>query len=324
MSEISKSLLKWYYRNARTLPWRVIKKQHPNPYHVWVSEIMLQQTTVQTVIPYFDRFLETFPTAESLANAEENAVLNLWQGLGYYSRARNLHAGAKQILNLGKFPNTFQDLQNIKGVGRYTASAIASIAFSEKVPVVDGNVKRVFARLFCLTEIGKKLEDKVFTLSKKEMPETSAGDYNSAVMDLGATICSPTSPLCEECPIQKSCQSYQKFCVDKFPIKEEKKKIPERYGIVFLCEKKEKILIRKREEGILKGLYELPWNEVEKKDFENIESKIVKHAFTHFHLYLKIQKSGKEENGIWVAKEKLSNYPISTLFQKVLQTCVLS
>lgn len=317
MKRISKPLLEWYYAHARDLPWRVVKDLHPNPYFVWVSEIMLQQTGVKTVIPYFERFIQAFPTVDVLAGVDQDAVLNLWQGLGYYSRARNLHAGAKQIMDEGEFPQTASELLKIKGIGPYTSAAIASLSFGEKIPVVDGNVKRVFARLFCLEETGQALHDKSFDLSMAEIQE-NPGDYNSAVMDLGATVCAPRNPKCDVCPLKKRCDSFGAKCVSDYPRKMEKKPMPVKYGIVSWVEKGGKLLIRKREQGILKGLYELPWYEVDKADYDKVDSDFVKHTFTHFHLYLKVVRTDQVTKGQFVRLENLEDYPFSTLMKKVL------
>ncbi|MBN1783435.1 MAG: A/G-specific adenine glycosylase, partial [Alphaproteobacteria bacterium] len=318
MGKISKPLLFWYYNSARDLPWRVVKDLHPNPYFVWVSEVMLQQTGVKTVIPYFQRFIQAFPTVDVLAKANQDQVLSLWQGLGYYSRARNLHAGAKQIVAMGEFPQTAIELLKIKGIGPYTSAAIGSISFGETIPVVDGNVKRVFSRLFCLEEKGQALHDRAFELSLAEI-ESSPGDYNSALMDLGATVCSPRNPQCEICPLKLNCCAFKAGCVLDYPKKIEKKPMPTKYGIVAWVEKDGELLIRKREQGILKGLYELPWDEVEKTDYDKIDSDFVKHTFTHFHLYLKIVRTKKIQEGQFILFESLKDYPFSTLMKKILK-----
>lgn len=318
MKSFAALLLKWYAQEARAMPWRVVGQCHPNPYAVWVSEIMLQQTTVKTVLPYYDVFLKRFPTVKDLAIASEESILHAWQGLGYYSRARNLHQGAQFVSAKGSFPRTFLDWQSVKGVGRYTAAALASFCAGESVPVVDGNVKRVFARLFCLEEMGQDLEKTVFKLSQTEMKGVLAGDYNSAVMDLGAMICSPQNPQCLLCPVSKICQAFKAQKVKEYPKSLPKKELPIRYGIVRWIELKGALCIRKRETGILKGLYELPWDEVSEDIFKKQKGDSIKHTFTHFHLFLKVRVSEQKE-GILIPLSELSRYPFSNLMKKVLK-----
>ncbi len=322
MREFSEKLLAWYYDVARELPFRVVGKVHPNPYHVWVSEIMLQQTTVATVIDYFNRWMTRFPTLQDLADADEHDVLKAWEGLGYYSRARNLHFTAKDLVDNygGQFPSMSKELVKLKGIGPYTAAAISSIAFDESIVVVDGNVCRVMARLHMLPEVAKALEESARLKAQKVMPDHHCGDFNSALMELGATLCSPTSPSCEDCPVQEFCKAYAKNKVDQFPKPKPKLAQPQKYGKVFWMERDGKVFIRKRTEGLLKNLWELPWVEIDSKEFDQIDQKPVRHVFSHFKLGLKVIDADLESEGIWVEKSKLLDYPFSKLMLKVLGT----
>lgn len=214
---IRRKLLDWYDKSKRNLPWRNTK----DPYSIWISEVMLQQTQVKTVIPYYERWIETFPTLEKLAGAPEQKILKLWEGLGYYSRARNLKKAAQIITKElgGKVPNTVTDLQNLPGIGRYTADAIASIAFGLKTPVLDGNVKRVLSRLFCMNENGSTSasENRLWQRARDLLSVRRPGDFNQALMELGATICMPKSPTCPQCPLSTTCEAFLKGDPDLFP-----------------------------------------------------------------------------------------------------------
>ncbi|MEZ6191711.1 MAG: A/G-specific adenine glycosylase [Phycisphaerales bacterium] len=205
VGKVRQRLLKWYDAHRRHLPWRADKSETPNPYHVLVSEAMLQQTQVATVIPYFNRFIEALPTVDDLAAADEQAVLRLWQGLGYYRRARNLHAAAKAIQQEhgGKVPDTIEALLKLPGVGRYTAGAIASIAYGRPAPILDGNVARVLARLFLIEQPvdAPKTRNTLWQLAEQLVPDKRAGDFNQAVMELGALVCTKVNPSCEACPL---------------------------------------------------------------------------------------------------------------------------
>lgn len=251
----SELLLSWYYQNKRILPWRKTK----NPYFIWISEIMLQQTRVETVHDYYLHFLACFPTIHDLANAPQQNVLKVWEGLGYYSRARNLQKTAQIICqqNNGVFPNTYAELLKLPGIGPYTAGAVASIAFDERVPAIDGNVYRVSSRFFGFREnierpsSQRALRDMVANC----LPTHSVGDFNQALMELGATICIPVRPKCELCPIQNQCDAWIEGDAPSLPIHE--KKPPQKEMDVTLClaTYKDKIVICKRKEQLLKGLY---------------------------------------------------------------------
>lgn len=253
-------LLKWYQENARILPWR----DNPLPYYVWVSEIMLQQTRVEAVKPYFSRFIEALPDIEALANAQEEVLLKLWEGLGYYNRVRNLQKAALQVMKEygGILPKSYEKLLELPGIGSYTAGAIASIAYKIPVPAVDGNVLRVLSRLMedredILKQSVKKRAEK---LLKETMPKERASDFNQAMMELGAIICLPNGlPKCEECPISSVCSAKQKGVMMELPVKSSKKprKIEER--TILLISNNKKIAIHKRaDKGLLAGLYEFP------------------------------------------------------------------
>jgi A/G-specific adenine glycosylase len=220
-AQFAQRLLRWYDRNRRQLPWRVARGHRPDPYHVLVSEAMLQQTQVQTVVPYFNRLLKALPTLQDLAAADEQIVLRLWQGLGYYSRARNLKKAAERILAVhdGVVPSTVQELQELPGVGRYTAGAIASIAYDVRAPIVDGNVARVICRLDAIPSPPSERETqaRLWARAAELIPRRRAGDFNSALMELGATVCTPRAPKCLTCPVRQDCQAFELELQDQIP-----------------------------------------------------------------------------------------------------------
>lgn len=265
-SAIHYKLLDWYEANHRALPWKATK----DPYKIWLSEIILQQTRVAQGTPYYLKFIEAFPTVQDLANAPQDKVLKLWEGLGYYSRARNLHFAAKTIVNKygGVFPNNYKELLNLKGVGEYTAAAIASFAFEEAVAVVDGNVYRVLSRIFGITEPidtpqGKKLFKEI---AQKELSKQNPADYNQAIMNFGAMQCTPKNPNCEQCPFQNDCIAFKKNIIELLPIKSKKIKKRDRFFNYFIFYSNEKIVITKRSNNdIWKNLYEFPMIETDKK-----------------------------------------------------------
>jgi A/G-specific adenine glycosylase len=269
---IKEEIIAWYRVNKRDLPWR----DTVNPYLVWLSEIILQQTRVNQGLPYFLRFTEKFPTVFDLANAQQDDVMLLWQGLGYYSRARNLHTTAKYVayeLN-GKFPNSHQGLLQLKGVGDYTAAAIASFCYNEPVPVVDGNVYRVLSRVFDIeTPIDSTEGKKYFkALAQKLIDKTNPGEYNQAIMEFGAVQCTPGQPNCTLCPLQNGCVAFYKKKVNQLPKKEKKTKIKERYLHFFLITDGENFLIEKRQANdIWKNLYQLPLLETEEATLSEAE-----------------------------------------------------
>jgi len=257
-AQIAPLLLAWYDRHARTLPWRGIH----DPYRTWVSETMLQQTRVETVIGYYARFLQRFPTVAELAAAPEDDVLKMWEGLGYYSRARNLHKGAKQVVTEygGVIPASVEELRKISGIGPYTAGAIASIAFDQPVPAVDGNVIRVVSRLRGIREnvgipsVRRALEGEAAALVPAERP----GDFNQAVMDLGATICTPGTPACEKCPLQAECDAYAAGDAVDLPVLPRKNPPKVFDYTVCLIFSGDRVLMRQRTEAMLRGLWVFP------------------------------------------------------------------
>jgi A/G-specific adenine glycosylase len=302
-------LLAWYDRAAADLPWRRTR----DPYHVWLSEIMLQQTQVATVIPYFERFLADFPTVEALAAAPLDRVLKRWEGLGYYSRARNLHRAAQQITarhsnENGAFPATAAALQQLPGVGRYTANAIASIAFAEQVAVLDGNVMRVLSRLYDVADdiSATATRNRLWALAEQLVPPSRSGDYNQAMMELGRTICKPRQPICSACPLTTHCLAFRRGTQGQRPVKAPKRQTPHydvSAGVIYDGEGQ--ILIAQRPtEGLLGGLWEFPggkqepgetpqeclarelWEELAIRVEVGDPLVIVKHAFTHFRITL--------------------------------------
>ena len=258
-------LLAWYDANKRDLPWRRSK----NPYHIWVSEIMLQQTRVDTVIPYYERFLDWFPTVESLANAPEERLLKAWEGLGYYSRVRNMQTAAQQIINEfeGKFPSTYEGISSLKGIGPYTAGAISSIAFNLPQPAVDGNVMRVLARLFEVNhDIGNPSNRKIFQAMMEVLIDPDRpGDFNQALMDLGSDIEAPVNPRPEESPVKEFSAAYQHGTIDRYPIKAPKKKpIPIYLKALVVQNSQGQFLLEKNEsEKLLAGFWHFPLIEVD-------------------------------------------------------------
>ncbi len=353
-------LLSWYDKEARTLPWRQ-KVQHGQnasettcfhsaPYHVWLSEIMLQQTTVVTVIPYFNKFLQRWPTVEALAASSLDDVLTQWAGLGYYARARNLHKCAQCIVNdyNGIFPAQEKELLNLPGIGAYTSAAIASIAFGQRAVVVDGNVERVVSRLF---QVEKPLPESKPLLRQKAdelTPDDRAGDYAQAMMDLGARICTARAPLCLLCPVSEHCEAMASGVAADLPRRKKKAVKPRRIGACFMVVSDDGyVLLRRRpDKGLLAKMAEVPGTEwlVKKRPARLLKAESplntdwvleegeVQHIFTHFHLTLqvytaRIPKKKSEiaviqpEEGqalYWVHLDDLAQQPLPSVMQKVL------
>lgn len=335
-------LLKWYQKEHRDLPWR----KNKDPYCIWVSEIMLQQTRVEAVKPYYKRFMEAFPTVKELACADEELLLKYWEGLGYYSRVRNMKKAAVMVQEEfnGQMPSTYQELLKLPGIGTYTAGAIASIAFGEAVAAVDGNVFRVLSRLradgrnISLPETRKSLELELRTTMPKEHP----GDFNQALMELGATVCLPTAvPQCTICPWEKICLAHQRNCEQEFPVKDKKKaRIIEKYTVLVLKQGDYLALKKRPEKGLLAGMYELPMLEghlTEKEVLEKLKTlglaairikvlELSKHVFTHkeWHMIgyvvyldeLEQRKNSLSEEVLFVLPEETKEaYPIPTAFR---------
>lgn len=266
------TFLTWYHKEKRNLPWRATN----NPYAIWISEIMLQQTRVETVIGYFYRFMEQFPTIQDLAAAEEQKLLKVWEGLGYYSRARNLKAAAQQIVAEfdGEMPQSIEEIRSLKGIGPYTAGAIGSIAFGLPEPAIDGNVMRVVSRLFCIeADIAKAssrrpFDDAMRTIISPDEP----GEFNQALMDLGSRICTPTTPKCEECPISQYCLAYAENRQTDFPVKSKKAKPKDVYYIAGAIEDQGSfLLVQRPETGLLASMWHFPLVEVTKEQYEALQ-----------------------------------------------------
>jgi A/G-specific adenine glycosylase len=266
MDRLSSKLLAWYNTNKRTLPWRGHAQR--SAYAVWVSEIMLQQTRVETVIPYFEKWMRLFPDVKALAKTSEHDVLNAWEGLGYYSRARNLHKAAKIVDEQynGEIPRDLSELRKLPGIGRYTLGAIASIAFGMDVSALDGNIKRVYARIFDIDQpvdspAGEKI---LWGLADEHLPKGHAGDYNQALMDLGAMICVPKNPRCLICPVMKLCKARQNGTQDQRPVMKPKKEVPHYiHAAGVIIERKKVLLAQRPSQGLLGGMWEFPNGRVE-------------------------------------------------------------
>lgn len=333
--DIRLGVLDWYDKHQRILPWRAGKGQLPNPYYVYLSEIMLQQTTVATVKDYFQRFIKKWPTLKAIADASLDEILVEWQGLGYYSRARNLHATVKILSELTSIPSTPDALKKLPGVGDYTAASVASIAFDYPVVPIDGNIKRVFARLFAITAPEPLLKQKVYEYTLRVAEEGRSGDFAQGLMDLGAMICRPLNPNCTECPLKATCQAYSQKKTNEFPVLKEKSEKPSRYGVAYILLHQGKILLEKRPlKGLLGGMMGVPttpWEgeSFDKKDLFKSEmdlkwhevNKPVKHTFTHFHLYLtvKVGVSQKLYEGNWVLLDNLQSVALPTVMKKVIK-----
>lgn len=326
MPLISQQIIDWYLLHGRTLPWRFQGGPHPNPYFVWISEIMLQQTTVKTVYSYFEKFIKKYPTVFDLANANIDEVLLMWQGMGYYTRARKLHECAKVIVEQydGKIPSNREELLKLPGIGPYTSASISALAFNLPESAVDGNVIRVITRYFAMSEPTNKIIDIIDEQARKIASTASCpADYTSAIMDLGATICTPKNPKCEECPLVDKCLAKKQNQIELIP-NIVKMKRDNRKGYVFIIKnKKGEIFIRKRTEaGLLNGLYEYPWNTDYSNPFNEKPSGIkVKHVFTHFDLSLELVFVQNEKppfsDGFFISVKNLSKFAFSTLMNKV-------
>lgn len=334
-------LLAWYHKNKRTLPWR----DHPDAYAVWVSEIMLQQTRVEAVIPYFERWMRLFPTVHALADASEHEVLNAWEGLGYYSRARNLHRAAKVIVSDygGELPGSAADLVKLPGVGRYTAGAIASIAFGADEPALDGNLKRVYARLFDVAEAvdsprGEKL---LWEVARGNLPRGRAGDFNQSLMDLGSAVCLPKNPRCLLCPVMDLCKARENGTQDLRPVRKPRKSVPHHVHAAGVIVRRGKVLLARRpSKGLLGGMWEFPNGRVEGdqagalaqaleagyrlKVREKEALVVVQHAYTHFKVTVhafrcELLEMSAAPNLKWVSIEELAEYPMGKVDRRIAE-----
>ena len=316
--QISKQLLSWYDSNKASMPWR----DDPNTYHIWLSEIMLQQTQVKIVIPYYYKWLQLFPTIYDVATADEQDILKAWEGLGYYSRAINFLDACKTIVNdyNGNIPTNQEDFLKLKGVGPYIDAAVRSIAYNDVVPTIDGNVNRVIARFLCLDRPVNKEQIKIHNFLMDCIDKARPGDFNQALMDLGRNICKPKNPICNECPISSFCESFKEGKTESIPVKAPKKPKPIRKGFVYFVKNNDnKILMERRpDEGLLGGLLAFPssdWLENEPDLIFPIEAEWsqpfdkIMHEFTHFKLELKLVVGMVSKFHI-----KKSNYEVFDLY----------
>jgi A/G-specific adenine glycosylase len=344
--QIRSALTKWYNKNYRKLPWRASN----NPYHIWVSEMMLQQTQVNTVIPYYQRFLKRFPDIQALAAADLQDVLKLWEGLGYYSRARNFHKAAQAVVSehRGIVPDDREMFLALSGVGDYIAAAVLSIAFDCPLAVVDGNVKRVFARLFEIAApVNISASYKIYKAVANDLLDADdPATFNQAVMELGALVCKPAKPDCAMCPLSKWCVSFKKNHTDRYPVKQKKAPIPHHHMSVGVLFKGDKVLIvRRPEEKMLGGLWEFPGGRLQAKESAEdacirilkekvnlnatIESKLtrIRHAYTHFKITAdifictlisgRVRRNGPTDH-CWVTLSTLERYPFPTSNHKFI------
>ena len=334
INEFKHDLLKWFDENQRQMPWRETK----NPYYIWLSEVMLQQTQVNTVRPYYNAFIERFPTIEALSTTNEEDVLKYWEGLGYYSRVRNFHEAVKEVHNKynGKVPDDPESFQSLKGVGPYTNAAVMSIVHNHPLPAVDGNVLRVWSRLTCNdADIAQPKTKKLFEKELQPFVETKSGDFNQAMIELGATICTPKKPICILCPVQKHCEAFAEGVVSELPVK--KKKIKKKtidYDVLYITNREGQILIRKRDTKLLNGMWEFPMFEQD-TSIDAIEDELdavitienepviqTKHVFTHMTWNMKVYKAYMQKENIkppykWMNKNEKDTLSFSTSMTKI-------
>ena len=334
MEQFQTSLVQWYEKKKRALPWR----ETNDAYFIWLSEIILQQTRVDQGLHYYLKFKSAFPTIKHLAQADEIEVLNLWKGLGYYSRARNLHATAKFIVEYhqGNFPSSYEEIIKLKGIGSYTAAAISSFAFGEPKAVLDGNVFRVLSRLFHIeTPIDSTQGKKEFQALADELLDTkNPAEYNQAIMEFGAIQCTPVNPKCDLCPLDFMCEAKAKNRIKNLPLKKGKTKVTNKYYVFQIIKKEEKVLLEKRDDsGIWKNMYQFPLIEFndasEKMDFiqsRNFEfvSTEVKHVLSHQHLYchfvvFKGLEDKRKNDQFWVNNFDISNYPVPRVIERFIE-----
>ena len=348
LEQIADRILSWYARHKRDLPWRHTR----NPYFIWVSEVMLQQTQVDTVIPYYHRFLKRFPTIEALAKASLQEVLKAWENMGYYARARHLHAAAREVVKRmgGKIPKTWDELIRLPGIGTYTASAILSFAFDERFPTVDGNARRVLCRLSATQEPmdQSRTQREIHDLAAKIIPSDDPASFNHGIMELGATICKPRSPLCNICPIGDLCLAFQKGLQETLPIMRERKPIPHKEMTAAVIEDKRGrlLIVQRPNKGLLGGLWKFPGGErgadetlqqaLRRRVREELGIGVkvgkaltsVSHAYTHFritlHAFRCVRRNGKPRaigchKVQWVKPDGLDDFPFSRADRKVIE-----
>ena len=341
------ALLDWYDAGNRDLPWRYRAHETPDPYRVWISEVMLQQTTVKAVIPYYEKFLQRWPTVKALAKAGLDEVLGVWAGLGYYSRARNLHACAKAVVSKhkGRFPRTEAELLELPGIGPYTAAAVAAIAFGEPASPVDGNVERVVARLFAVREPVPASKPQLRALARTLTPDRRPGDFAQAMMDLGATVCTPKRPSCLMCPLQKQCAANALGIEESLPARAAKTARPVRRGIAFVVLREDgQLLLRQRPPaGLLGGMLEVPstaWGDELPDIAAAMRSTpvraewwpvagIVVHVFTHFRLEMQVYRAlvpadvqlhlwAEPDRCRWIHRREIHGEALPSLMKKII------
>jgi A/G-specific adenine glycosylase len=346
VAALRQQLLQWYRHHGRDLPWR----RNRDPYAIWISEIMLQQTQVKTVIPYYQRWLARFPEVQTLAQAEQQQVLKAWEGLGYYARARNLHRAADQIAihHQGQFPDQFEAVMALPGIGRTTAGGILSAAFNQPVPILDGNVKRVLARLAALPQPPNQALDRLWALSSQLVDPAQPRDFNQALMDLGATLCTRHNPACLLCPWRAHCAAYRQNLQSELPMSETRAPLPHKViGVAVIYDDQGRILIdRRRQEGLLGGLWEFPGGKIEPE--ESVEDCVrreiqeelgieievldrlitLDHAYTHFKVTLNVfnckHLSGDPQpiecdEVKWVTLDEIDQYPFPKANGKIIE-----
>ncbi|HVI90439.1 MAG TPA: A/G-specific adenine glycosylase [Dongiaceae bacterium] len=343
------ALLDWYDRHRRVMPWRALPGQLPDPYQVWLSEIMLQQTTVATVKGYFDAFLARWPRIEDLAAADLDAVLTAWAGLGYYARARNLYRCAQAVVrdHGGRFPSDEAGLLALPGIGPYTAAAIAAIAFDRPATILDGNVERVISRIYRVATPLPKAKEELRALAAGLTPQRRPGDYAQAIMDLGATICTPTKPKCALCPWRPDCAAFAAGDAEDYPRKLPKVARPVRHGMAFwMVNEQGAIGLRRRaEKGLLGGMMEIPSTEWRSEIWSDeaalkpaplvadwrITPGLVRHVFTHFELRLRLAHAKVTKRAekalpdiIWVMPDCLDDYALPSVMRKVVALALKS
>ncbi len=343
---LQQRLIRWYRRHGRDLPWRETR----DPYRIWVSEIMLQQTQVDTVIPYYGRFLAAFPTVGALARAPLQQVLLIWQGLGYYARARNLHRGARVVISRwdGRLPETEKELQQIPGIGRSTAGAIVSLAFDRPAPILDGNVKRVLCRLFAVRRDPARPEvlKRLWRLAEALTPKTDVHAYTQAVMDLGATLCTPVDPRCSACPLRTECQACRRRLQHLVPARTPKEPSPHHEYALGIVRHRGRVLIRRRpEQGLLGGLWGFPnYRRAAKEALAGAlrrglqdelglaiasgkKTGTVRHAYTHYKITLHVfecvlqpasKRHTRKADWKWIFPSRLQDYPLAASDRKVM------
>ena len=344
-SPLAEKFLAWYQRQKRSLPWR----DNPIPYHVWVAEIMAQQTRLDTMLPYYERWLARFPDIETLAAADEQEVLKLWEGLGYYRRARNLHAAAQLLLAQydGRLPRTAAELRALPGIGPYTAGAIASVAFGEDEPAVDGNAIRVLSRLFDIQQAPQSSAGKraFWEAARSILPPGQASDFNQGLMELGARVCTPRNPHCEACPLAEDCQAQALGIQEQRPLRAAPAPLPTRHSLSLVLQQDDQLLLRQRPaDALLGGMWEFPNFEISPdlpapdlpaliqrelglpiKTFQELTP--ISHTYSHFHAEVRVLRAypahqlaeGQENAGHWLPAVALEDYPMGKIDRAIAQ-----